>query len=332
MMTMDDAAVNGGNGGAPAFDPAGMTVLVAGLGVSGMCLAGVLRERGARVVTVDERKADADLHSFDDVDWDHVDAVMASPAFNPRTPFVLEAIRRDIPVMSEVEFAWRLRVPNARTGEPAGWIGVTGTNGKTTIVQMVSTMLTGCGLDAPCAGNIAAGNMAMGLSRCATDPAHDALCVELSSFQLHFTESLALDCACITNITTDHLDWHGGIEAYAADKAKVFRGVRKVLVYNAQDEHVAVLARRARTAPGCRRVGFTLEAPWPGQIGVKAGWIVDNAGLAGGEAGEERRLARVRDLTHLAEPDGTVYPHLLADALAAIAPALSYGAYPERCI
>ena len=97
------------------------TVVIAGLGVSGTSLAEVLRERGAHVIGVDERKPEADLHSFDDVDWDHVDYVMSSPVFNPRTPFVLEAQRRGIPVMSEVEFAWQLRVNNERTGTPAPW-------------------------------------------------------------------------------------------------------------------------------------------------------------------------------------------------------------------
>ena len=182
------------------------TVVIAGLGVSGTSLAEVLRERGTHVIGVDERKPEADLHSFDDVDWDHVDYVMSSPVFNPRTPFVLEAQRRGIPVMSEVEFAWQLRVNNERTGTPAPWIGITGTNGKTSTTEMTSEMLTACGLDAPTAGNIASGDMSMSLSRCATNPQHDVLCVELSSFQLHFTDSLALDCAAITNIADDHLD------------------------------------------------------------------------------------------------------------------------------
>ena len=188
------------------------TVVIAGLGVSGTSLAEVLRECGAHVIGVDERKPEAGLRSFDDVDWDHVDYVMSSPVFNPRTPFVLEAQRRGIPVMSEVEFAWQLHVNNERTGTPAPWIGITGTNGKTSTTEMTSEMLTACGLDAPTAGNIASGDMSMSLSRCATNPQHDVLCVELSSFQLHFTDSLALDCAAITNIADDHLDWHGGRE------------------------------------------------------------------------------------------------------------------------
>ena len=308
------------------------TVVIAGLGVSGTSLAEVLRERGTHVIGVDERKPEADLHSFDDVDWDHVDYVMSSPVFNPRTPFVLEAQRRGIPVMSEVEFAWQLRVNNERTGTPAPWIGITGTNGKTSTTEMTSEMLTACGLDAPTAGNIASGDMSMSLSRCATNPQHDVLCVELSSFQLHFTDSLALDCAAITNIADDHLDWHGGIDNYASDKAKVFHHAKKALVYNADDERVTKLAFAAETAEGCRRVGFTLSEPQDGQIGVKDGWIVDMSGIAGGEAGKPEQVAKVAEFTHLTEPDGTVYPHLLADALTALALVLGLGADKEKAI
>ena len=302
------------------------TVVIAGLGVSGTSLAEVLRERGTHVIGVDERKPEADLHSFDDVDWDHVDYVMSSPVFNPRTPFVLEAQRRGIPVMSEVEFAWQLRVNNERTGTPAPWIGITGTNGKTSTTEMTSEMLTACGLDAPTAGNIASGDMSMSLSRCATNPQHDVLCVELSSFQLHFTDSLALDCAAITNIADDHLDWHGGRENYAADKSKVFHNAKRAIVYNAQDAKVSELAAEAQTAEGCRKVGFTLEAPQAGQIGIEDGWIVDRSGVAGGAVGESVRLAAITDFTHLAEPDGSLYPHLVADALTALALVLGLGA------
>ncbi|PJM79616.1 UDP-N-acetylmuramoyl-L-alanine--D-glutamate ligase [Bifidobacterium scaligerum] len=305
---------------------AGTTVVIAGLGVSGTSLAQVLRERGAHVIGVDERKPEADLKSFDEVDWQNVDYVMASPVFNPRTPFIVEAQRRGIPVMSEVEFAWRLRVDNVRTGKPAPWIGITGTNGKTSTTEMTSAMLTACGLDAPTAGNIASGDMSMSLSRCATNPEHDVLCVELSSFQLHFTDSLELECAAITNIADDHLDWHGGRERYAADKAKVFHRARKVVVYNAQDAQVTALALAAETAEGCRKVGFTLEPPEAGQIGIADGWIVDKSGVAGGSAESPRRLAPIREFTHLAEPDGSLYPHLVADALTALALVLGHGA------
>lgn len=314
------------------MDFANTTVLVAGLGVSGASLSRVLVQRGAHVISVDEHKSEADLHSFDSVDWRGIDYVMVSPVFNPRTDFILEAQRRGIGVMSEVEFAWQLRVNNARTGKPAPWIGITGTNGKTSTTEMTSAMLSACGFDAPTAGNIASGNMDMSLSGCATNPAHDVLCVELSSFQMHFTDSLELDCAVITNIADDHLDWHGGRDNYAADKAKVFHGVKKALVYNADDPVVSSKARQANVAPGGRTIGFTLGEPSIGQIGVKDGWIVDMSGVASGTAGEERRLAGLAEFSHLCEPNGTIYPHLLADALAALALVLGFGANLKQAL
>ena len=309
------------------MDMSGKTVIVAGLGVSGQSMMEVLGSRAEKVLGVDEKKPDADLHSFDRIDWDHVDLVMTSPVFNPRTPFILEAQRRGIPVMSEVELAWQLRVNCDSTGEPAQWIGITGTNGKTSTTEMTSEMLTACGLTAPAVGNIG-----KAVSHAAVDPANDVLCVELSSFQLHFTDSLALDCAAITNIADDHLDWHGGIDNYAADKAKVFHRVKKALVYNADDERVTRLAFAAETAEGCRKVGFTLSEPQDGQIGVKDGWIVDMSGIAGGKPGTPEQVAEVSEFTHLTEPDGTVYPHLLADALTALALVLGLGADKEKAI
>ena len=309
------------------MDMSGKTVIVAGLGVSGQSMMEVLGSRAEKVLGVDEKKPDADLHSFDRIDWDHVDLVMTSPVFNPRTPFILEAQRRGIPVMSEVELAWQLRVNCDSTGEPAQWIGITGTNGKPSTTEMTSEMLTACGLTAPAVGNIG-----KAVSHAVVDPANDVLCVELSSFQLHFTDSLALDCAAITNIADDHLDWHGGIDNYAADKAKVFHRVKKALVYNADDERVTKLAFAAETAEDCRKVGFTLSEPQDGQIGVKDGWIVDMSGIAGSKPGTPEQVAKVSEFTHLTEPDGTVYPHLLADALTALALVLGLGADKEKAI
>ena len=302
-------------------------VLVAGLGISGRSVAAALQGRVAGVTTVDQSAPQADLRDFDQVDWDQVDLVMASPVFNPRTPFIVEAQRRGIPVVSEVEMAWMLRVPSARTGRPAPWIGITGTNGKTSTTRMVAAMMQASGFTAPAVGNIG-----KAVSTAVLDPANDMLCVELSSFQLHFTFSTALECAAITNLADDHLDWHGGFEAYADDKAHIYRGARKALVYNADDSRVSDLARQAQPAPGCRRVGFTLGWPESGQLGVEDGWVVDRSGLTGQDLEEGVRLVQVAELTDLSEPDGTVYPHLLADALCALALALGAGARVDAAI
>ena len=128
------------------MDLSDKTVLVAGLGISGRSMMEVLRSRAARVIGVDEHKPEADLHSFDDIDWDSADIVMTSPVFNPRTPFIVEAQSRGIEVISEVELAWRMRVPSERTGSPAPWIGITGTNGKGSTARMAEALCRAYGL------------------------------------------------------------------------------------------------------------------------------------------------------------------------------------------
>ncbi len=288
------------------------TTLVAGLGISGASVRDVLEEAGHDVVTVDQGKPEATYSSFGDVDWSTVGMVMSSPVFHPDSDFITKAQSLGIPVVSEVEIAWRMRVNNASTGRPAPWIGITGTNGKTSTTEMVSAVLTAAGLTAPAVGNIG-----VPVSKAAVDPANDALAVELSSFQLHFTDSLELDCAAITNLADDHLDWHGGFANYAHDKSKVFRNVRRALVYNADDANVSRLAAEAKPGPDCVKVGFTLGEPKEGEIGIVDGWVCDRSALQSDHAHE--KLVRVSQFTHLMEPDGTVYPHLLADAMCAYA-------------
>ena len=90
-------------------------VLVAGLGVSGIGAVEVLKSVGATAITADERKEEAQVHDFSKIDWDNIDAVVTSPVFNPRTPFILEAQKRNIPVISEVELAWLVRVNSDKT-------------------------------------------------------------------------------------------------------------------------------------------------------------------------------------------------------------------------
>ena len=167
------------------MDMNGKTVVVAGLGVSGQSVMSVLGPRAGKVLGVDEKKPNADIHSFDQIDWNDVDLAVVSPVFNPRTPFIVEAQSRGIPVMSEVELAWQLRVDAGDSGSPARWIGITGTNGKTSTTEMTSEMLTACGFTAPAVGNIG-----KAVSQAAVDSDNDVLCVELSSFQLHFTDSM----------------------------------------------------------------------------------------------------------------------------------------------
>jgi UDP-N-acetylmuramoylalanine--D-glutamate ligase len=131
--------------------------------------------------------------------------------------------------------------------------------------------------------------------------------VELSSFQLHWSTTIACRSAALLNLADDHADWHGSFESYVLDKAEILRGAETV-VYNRDDPQTG---RLAATAP--RRVGFGLDAPGPGDVGIVAGQLVE---------GDGTRLAAVSDVSPAA-------PHTLANALAAAALARSDGVAPD---
>jgi len=317
----------------------GRRVLVAGLGISGRAAATVLRANGAQVAVLDEVAAGADLHDAAAVDLDAVDLVVASPGWPPHHRVLAAAVARGLPVWSEVELAWRLRADRVVSGPdgsptgapargPAPWLVVTGTNGKTTTVGMLSAILTAAGERAPAVGNVGTPVVAA-----ATDPTVDVLAVELSSFQLHFTSSLAAQAAVVLNVAPDHLDWHGGFEAYSAAKAKVYAGAQVACVYDVAEAAVEELVRAADVQEGARAVGYTLGVPAAGQIGVVDGIVVDRAFHAAMDDPHRHscavELADLDDLVHLAGPGGVVAPHVLADALAATALARAHGVPAE---
>ena len=185
-----------------------------------------------------------------------------------------------MPVWGDVELAYRLR--------PAGqeWLGVTGTNGKTTTVQMLASILRAAGHRAVATGNVGFPVLDAVLA----DPPYDVLAVEVSSFQLHWTSTVEFISGAVLNIAPDHLDWHGSLEAYAADKALVWRS-DWYAVYNADDPLVAALvARRSRT-----RQSFSLRATPRAGFALVGDQLVDRGiGTDPGEQVERVRRRRSR--------------------------------------
>ncbi|MFE5293534.1 UDP-N-acetylmuramoyl-L-alanine--D-glutamate ligase [Isoptericola sp. NPDC056618] len=320
----------------PRALPDGARVVVAGLGVTGRAvvaaLSGGAAGRVASVVTVDGRADDADVRDADDPAVAErvvagADLVVASPGWAPSTPLLAAARAAGVPVWSEIELAWRLRVE--RTGAvgargPAPWLAVTGTNGKTTTVEMLASILTAAGLRAA-----AVGNVGTPVVEAAQDPSLDVLAVELSSFQLHHTLTTSFEAAAVLNVAADHLDWHGSLEAYAADKGRIYARAQVACVYNAADPRTEQLVRDADVTEGALAVGFTLGAPGPGQLGVVEDVLVDRAFHAEPGARDRQRtaaeLGTLDDLAHLAPGGGTPPPHVVANALAAAALARAHG-------
>jgi UDP-N-acetylmuramoylalanine--D-glutamate ligase len=208
-------------------------------------------------------------------------------------------------VWSEVELAWHLRPEE----DAAAWITVSGTNGKTTTLTMLTEILSASGADAGAAGNIGTPLVEAVLHQ----PAYDVLAVELSSFQLHFTASLRPLASCLLNVAPDHLDWHASWQDYLADKARVFTGTEAVMALDVTDPLVSRLANQARVSAGCRKVGYQASPPDTGMVGLIDGIIVDRA-----FADEPTELCDVAALPM----SGT---HNITNALAASTLARAYG-------
>jgi UDP-N-acetylmuramoylalanine--D-glutamate ligase len=308
--------------GASPWDSA--HVLVAGIGVSGFAAADGLLEFGARVTVLDDDASEANSDKGRLLETLGADVrlgpgstavlppgvdLVVTTGWSPRNPLLVQAAQRRLPIWSEVELAWRLSRPR----RPVPWIGVTGTNGKTTTTQMLEAMLSAAGLRTAAVGNIGRPVMETVL-----DPEpYDVLAVELSSHQLHWSNSLALHSAVVLNVQPDHLEWHGDLDAYAAAKATIYTGVSASCVYNVADPATERMVEDADVVEGARAIGFTLGTPGLSMLGVVDDLLVDRAFI------EQRRdsaleLAQVGDVQPAA-------PHNVANALAAAALARSFG-------
>ncbi|AZK93650.1 MULTISPECIES: UDP-N-acetylmuramoyl-L-alanine--D-glutamate ligase [Streptomyces] len=303
-------------------DLAGRRVTVAGLGVSGIPAARVLHRLGALVTVVndgaDERareqaaalEAEGITVRLGDGDTlpEGTELIVTAPGWRPDKPLFAAAAAAGTEIWGDVELAWRLRRPDS-----APWLAVTGTNGKTTTVRMLAAILEAAGLRTAAVGNIGVSLLDAVL---AEEP-YDVLAVELSSYQLHWAPSLRAHSAAVLNLAPDHLDWHGSMQAYAADKGRVYEGNTVACVYNTADPATEDLVREADVVEGCRAVGFTLGTPGPSQLGIVEGILVDRAFV-------ENRQQQAQELAEVTDIDPPA-PHNIANALAAAALARAYG-------
>ncbi|MDO4938215.1 MAG: Mur ligase family protein, partial [Sutterellaceae bacterium] len=222
--------------------PNGHSALVLGAGASGAACAKHLFHRGWKVSVADTRTAPplGDLATFVGDDFtlalggmpaelvtQETDLVVMSPGLSPyysaAAPIVTKAKELGIDVVGEIElFARELKRLKAYRKYAPKVIGITGTNGKTTTTTMVGLMAANGGVSVCVAGNIGPNALAELDKHNEDDTLPDVWVLELSSFQLETTSSLACTAATFLNLTEDHVDWHGSIDAYAAAKAKIF--------------------------------------------------------------------------------------------------------------
>ncbi|WP_043723078.1 UDP-N-acetylmuramoyl-L-alanine--D-glutamate ligase, partial [Kutzneria sp. 744] len=260
-----------------------MRVLVAGAGVTGPSVVRALLRDGAQVTVTDGNadrlaKLAGSVDGFGEAELiaglteppAGTDLVVTAPGWKPTAPLLVAAAEAGIEVIGDVELAWRLcqrqRQLSGPMAEPPAWLVVTGTNGKTTTVGMLESILQAAGLDA-----VACGNIGLPVLE-ALEGNPKVLAVELSSFQLHWAPSVRPAVGALLNIAEDHLDWHGSLEAYAQAKARALTG--DVAIGGVDDPYVAKLLINS---PAPRKVGATLDEPIEDQLGIEDGKLVDRA-------------------------------------------------------
>ncbi len=287
----------------------GKKVLVLGLGESGLAMALWLARCGAALRIADTRAEpdrlpalrsavpDAEFVSgpFNAALVDGVDFVAVSPGLAPNrelAEIIPAAQEKAIPLWGEIElFAQALAALREQREYAPKVIAITGTNGKTTVTSLTGLLCRRAGLTTQVAGNISPAALDVLREALDKDELPQAWVLELSSFQLHTTYSLQADVATVLNVTQDHLDWHGDMDAYAADKARIFGvgSTHTIRLLNRDDARVMQMA-----APMATNISFGSDEPdQPDCFG-----LVDDNGMQwlstaiGSEEGEKRRRSK----------------------------------------
>lgn len=274
-------------------------VLILGLGETGTAAARWCARQGAQLRVVDTRAQPGGLDalkaalSSSPVDYhlgcgdrfapellDGVSQLVLSPGLapgqEPTASLLREATARGIEVVGEIELFARAL---AQLGESRGYcprvLAVTGTNGKTTVTALTRQLIQASGLSARAAGNISPAALTALMDALDNEDLPQVWVLELSSFQLETTHSLSADAAVVLNVTQDHLDWHGGMQAYAQAKARLLKMAR-VAIVNREDALTLDMVPDV-AALDVRTFGRELP-PMVGDMGLELGqgvsWLV----------------------------------------------------------
>jgi UDP-N-acetylmuramoylalanine--D-glutamate ligase len=285
-------------------DLKGKRILVGGAGVTGSAVGKSLTSGGAQVTFVDQSQVTVvgfQVLTPEEVTISEFDYLMISPGWRPDHPILVAAVAAQVPVLNEIDYAWSCRPPKQR------WIALTGTNGKTSTVELTAAMARKAGLNA-----IACGNVGLtAIEAVESSESYDLLVLELSSFQLHWMQDAKFSAIAILNIAQDHLDWHGGFSAYAQAKLSLLDRT-ELAILNGDDAEVVT---RAQAWRGEKRF-FCLDTPGAGEIGIVEELLVDRAFVS--DPQEAAMIAELSEVT-------PTVPHNVANALAAAGLARAIG-------
>jgi UDP-N-acetylmuramoylalanine--D-glutamate ligase len=294
-----------------AINLSGESVLILGAGVTGIAVARSLSAKGASILFADDQVETVEgfkVLKSDQIEVDGFSFIVISPGWKESHLLIVKAQAAGIRLVNEIDLAWSFRaelVPGQK------WIALTGTNGKTTTVEMAAAMLRAGGVSAIACGNVGT----TVIESVESSEKYEVLVLELSSFQLHWLKEASFVAAAILNIAHDHLDWHGSFTEYARVKGSILDRT-STGIFNSADLEVVNQAAHWQG----RKVFFSLDTPAPGEIGVVEDLLVDRAFVS--DPQEAAMLAEVIDVK-------PTVPHNVANALAAAGLVRALGVTPE---
>ena len=254
-------------------------VLILGMGITGISSVKAIYNLGAKI-TITDTKTEEQLFDVlnqlkdipmerylgvDDMDLSGIDLVIKSPGIPPKAKIIQKAIDSNIEVITDIEIAYRLLKED-------NFIAITGTNGKTTCTTLIGEILKKAGLTTYVVGNIGTGILEK-INQAQKD---DVFVIECSSFQLEHTRSFKPKIALITNITPDHIDWHGSLENYSNAKMKIFKNqnIDDYTVLNHDDEVLKNIGEKVKS----NILWFSIKEKLTKGIYIEDEYIVINDG------------------------------------------------------
>ena len=278
----------------------GKNCLVVGAGVTGIACQAALVNFGANSKLFDEKvKTGADIVNQIPAG---VELAVVSPGWQEDHP-VISKLRLDgVEILSEIDFAWQVKQVLAPSQK---WIALTGTNGKTTTIKMVESIFKAAKINGAACGNVGETVIA---AVCAKKPL-DYLAIELSSFQIQWSNLAQYHSVALLNIAEDHIDWHGSFEAYVQAKLKLLKHSNKKIVNKSDPELRNRISSDVIT-------WFSIDTPLAGELGIVENLLIDRAFSA--TPSQANEIAELVDIT-------PTVPHNVLNALAAAALALSIG-------
>ena len=281
-------------------------ILIVGGGTTGKSLANYLDSLGAEFDVFDEKDSTiAGIETLTDIsDYSIYDLAIVSPGWRLDHLVITNLKSNGVEIISEIDFAWMLK---SEINPDQTWLAVTGTNGKTTTIQMLESILIAAGVS-----GIACGNVGTTVVEAVTSPKKfDVLALELSSFQISWSSLPQFEAVAILNIAQDHIDWHGSFDEYANAKMKLLTKT-KVAVLNLNDPEVIL---RGASWSG-HKVFFGFDTPQAGEIGLVEELLIDRAFVSSPESAEV--IAELTDVK-------PAVPHNVSNAMAAAGLALAIG-------